>query len=191
MGSTQYGRKTRSPAEREQHLSRVSDGIADGKTVRQQAEELDRTPSAISTDRRILRMRWAEQNAENITAEKFDQLEKLNRIEEEAWAAWDRSIGETVKQTRRITQQHGERVQTVSEETSTLAGDPRYLEQINKAVQRRCQILGLNAPAEAPIHATSVNIQAQIDLGVQDASRWLEGHSTGGSLQASAVAGKE
>jgi len=191
MGSTQYGRKTKSPAEREAHLARVSEGIADGRTVREQAEELDRSPSAIVVDRRILRMRWLEQNEQNITAEKYDQLEKLNRIEEEAWAAWDRSIGETVKQTRRISQQNGERVQTVSEETATTAGDPRYLEQINKAVSRRCQILGLNAPAEATINATSINIQAQLDIGIRDAAKWLEGHSAGRSIQAAAVAGKE
>jgi len=183
--------KTKSKTEREQHLNLVAEGLAQGKTVRQQAKELDRSPGMITLDRRTLRMRWAEQNKHYIQEEKFDQLEKLNRVEEEAWEAWSRSIGETVKQTRRVTQRNGQQEQTVSEETVTLAGDPRYLDQINKVVSRRCALLGMDAPQEMEVNATTVNVQAQLDIGVSDASRWLGELLGSGAVQDAAVAVQE
>ena len=184
-------RKTTTKAQREQHLNRVAKGLAQGQTIRQQAQELDRSLTMISMDRRTLRMRWAEQNKNHIREERFDQLEKLNRVEEEAWEAWDRSIGETAKQTRRVTQSNGQQVQVVSEETVTLTGDPRYLDTINKVVSRRCAILGLDAPQEMEVNATSINVEAKLDIGISDASRWLGEVLGGGAVQDSEVAVQE
>ncbi|HCR17483.1 MAG TPA: hypothetical protein DIU35_08370 [Candidatus Latescibacteria bacterium] len=168
-------KKTRNKSEREAHLNLVAQGIRDGKTMRQQMRELDRSMYAIQYDRAQLKMRWAKENNQHIQMEKFDQLEKLNRIEEEAWEAWDRSVGETVKQTRRVTQKAGAQTQIVSEETVTLAGDPRFLEQVNKVVVQRRAILGLDAPKEVNVESnnTTVNVEANVALGIQQAARFL------------------
>ena len=180
--------KTKTKSERELHLSKVAEGLHAGKSIKQTAIELDRTGASISKDRRILRMRWAKKNTDYIQEEKFDQLEKLNRIEEEAWDAWDRSIGERSQTTRRVVQRNGVEERIVSETTETLAGDPRYLSTLNDVIRRRCSILGVDAPKEMMVDATTtLNVKAKLDLGVSDADRWIRELQSNGPIREAEV----
>jgi len=74
------------------------------------------------------------------------ELLKLDTVEREAWAAWERSIGRSKKVVTRKDGQGNIIDKTIT--TDDLPGDPRYLTAINATVDRRIRLLGLDQPQE-------------------------------------------
>lgn len=74
------------------------------------------------------------------------ELLKLDTVEREAWAAWERSIGRSKKVVTRKDGQGNVIDKTIT--TDDLPGDPRYLTAINATVDRRIRLLGLDQPQE-------------------------------------------
>ena len=89
---------------------------------------------------------WRQTLVENIDELQAQELLRINQIEREAWKAWERSKG---KRERRLSErktggkESGQRDQNITEDQ---VGDPRYLEQVQWCITKRCDILGLNAP---------------------------------------------
>lgn len=185
--------RSRLPGKREPYLARLAELTNEGLSLKECAETLKVSQGLISRDRAILRQRWQEENQDHIEQERFHILEKLNRIEEEAWDAWDRSIGQATKTTKRVRQVNGEARQEISESIETMNGDPRYLAIINDTYRRRSAILGLDAPKEMTVDATTTtfNIKAKLDLGISDADRWIKELQSNGPIREAEVAMQE
>jgi hypothetical protein len=69
-------------------------------------------------------------------------LMKLEKIENEAWLAWERSKGKRITKTQ--SQTGGETTRVIKEEA--LVGDPKFLEVIRQVLQDRANLLGYMAP---------------------------------------------
>lgn len=98
----------------------------------------------ICEDLQHLRARWTAEALKDIGEHVSAELSKLDEIERQAWAAWQRGIG---KRQQTFTEQvrggrSGSRASVKTEEAN---GDPRYLAVLLDCQQRRARLLGLDA----------------------------------------------
>ncbi|OPZ76108.1 MAG: hypothetical protein BWY79_01776 [Actinobacteria bacterium ADurb.Bin444] len=129
---------------------------------------------------------WLKQATENIATLKARELAKVDGLERTYWAAWERSCREAKRKslktegtiTREITDPDGSTrfVQQVPAEqvltTEERVGDKRYLEGVQWCIDRRCKILGVDAPLKvAPTAPTGDKAFDGIERG---AARFTE-----------------
>lgn len=89
---------------------------------------------------------WRQSAVAEIEVGQAKQLAKIDAVEVEAWAAWERSKGQ-VEETETERQANGETTkQSARVKKQTRDGDPRWLTVIQSCIDQRCKILGLNAP---------------------------------------------
>jgi hypothetical protein len=77
------------------------------------------------------------------------ELEKLNILERTYWEAWEKSQTDTtISQTKKKgSPKSVDSIEKIENERYS-TGDPRYLQGIERCIEQRCKILGLNAPKE-------------------------------------------
>lgn len=145
---------TKTPEERELHLTRVWELYTSGKNFADIGRALGVTRGQIRYDIISLRTTWHKENMANITLYTEQELAKLDHIENEAWDAYYRSIGKKKHVFRKkgtITDEDGTPLTELAlleekEKTWNEAGDPRFLQIALQASQDRRQLLGLDAP---------------------------------------------
>ena len=123
-----------------------------GITQAEIGQRLGVSQPQISYDLRVLRNRWLQSSIVNINEAKARELARVDHLEREYWEAWERSIGKhqtkTVK--ARGTKESAESAeQTVK--TEDINGDPRYLSGVQWCINKRCEVLGLDAPTKREI----------------------------------------
>jgi hypothetical protein len=119
--------------------------------------------ATISRDIAVVKREWREQYLPDIDAMKAVELARLDSLIQEAWAGWyaSRKTKET-SETEQMTQETKAKTGSVAkpiyyEETKSKLkqeqrdGDYRFLEMIDKCINRRCRILGLEAPSRHEI----------------------------------------
>jgi hypothetical protein len=110
------------------------------------AQRLGVNRSTISRDLRVLNVRWKEAAVRDLDAAKSQELERLDLLEQEYWAAWERSKQpHEMTTTEQTTDGDGERVKAALRKDDQ-HGDPRYLAGVERCIEQRCKLLGLNAP---------------------------------------------
>ena len=133
---------TRTEQEREFDLARMSRWYRAGMAPSEIADKLGLSRPQVSYDLKQIRERWVNAQLFNFNEAKALELERLDRIQEEAEQAFERSkVGR--KRTRKHSIKNGQERSETIEET---AGDPRYLAIRVKCIEQRCHILGLHAP---------------------------------------------
>ena len=103
-------------------------------------------------DLKVIYKEWREQRSEFIEEKMELELAKLDKIETECWEAWERS-----KEGRRKTVIDGGELNQAGmsggrlreREVETTFGDTRFLDIIQKCMERRAALLGLNAPTRS------------------------------------------
>jgi hypothetical protein len=104
-------------------------------------------PLVASCDLKILRRRWQEAALKDFDEAVALELAKINQLEAERWEAWRRSIGEKQKKLReKVAAGAGGARDKASVQTEDLIGNPAYLQGVERCIERRCKLLGLNAP---------------------------------------------
>ena len=114
-------------------------------------EELDINQSTVSRDLQALQEEWKNSSLIDIDEAKAKELAKVDRLEREYWDAWERSCLD--EETKRLegTLAAGEEKGKTTKQVVTRkgqAGDPRFLTGIQWCIERRCKILGIDAPAK-------------------------------------------
>ncbi len=112
------------------------------------AEHLGVAQPTICEDLKRIRQQWRDSAIRDFDAAREEELQKLDLLEREAWAAWERS--QQIQESTRVIQDgSGKRAQKTVEHP---VGDPRYLEQVQKCIAARRALLGLDAPTRiAPV----------------------------------------
>jgi hypothetical protein len=107
--------------------------------------------STITRDLQIIRKQWAIEMVTKFDEALREEICKIDRVEREAWSAWERSktFREKTK-TSRGNKRSGEET-SAQIEKENLLGDPRYLERVGWCIDRRCKLLGLDAPEKHQI----------------------------------------
>ena len=156
------------PASRQKQLEmlqrreKVADLYLKGWTQAAIAIECGCAQSRISVDLARIREAWLKSAIRNFDVLRERELQRIDRVEREAWAAWERSqqpvqsavvTGEDItKRTKKSVQQK--------------YGDPRFLDIVHKCIAQRRAMLGLDlvvVPAPEPEKLTPME-QRQRDV---------------------------
>ncbi|MCL1483661.1 MULTISPECIES: helix-turn-helix domain-containing protein [unclassified Marinobacter] len=108
------------------------------------ANTLNLSLSTIKRELRSLEREWQAEAMADTMAAKAMELRRLDFITREAWKGWELSL---VKQTTETTEEGGRGSRTTTKTAST-SGDPRYLNTLMAAMERRCKILGIDASSK-------------------------------------------
>lgn len=100
------------------------------------------TQGQISQDLTAIRAAWLASAIRDFDALKAQELAKIDQVEREYWLAWTRS-----QENKEIEfEESGPKGTRSGSRTEGQAGNPAFLEGVLKCIDRRCQILGLDAP---------------------------------------------
>lgn len=134
----------------------ISELYLKGYSYRKIAEKINSDTSrpytlsfqTIGEDVKRMLKAWKEARDANIDEWVTGELEKLAKLEQTYWEAWEK----TVKDWTRMAVKKGDKGGVpFAEDTMTdvkMFGDPRYLQGIERCIQKRCELLGLDAPKE-------------------------------------------
>ena len=123
-----------------------------------QAEIVEATGLSLSTVKRELghlHRAWQAEAVADTGVAKVMELKRLDAISREAWKGWELSLRDHTATTTGDGQS--------KTRTTTTAGDPRYLNTMMSAIERRCKILGIDAPAKA---GTATEDESEAQRGV-------------------------
>jgi len=159
------GRK-RTEAQREADLVIVAAGLRAGRDFYEIAEEItkqrpyDITHWQIRDDAKAIIERWRDSHLWEIESMKLMELTRINRIEAQAWAAWERSqqnYAHATKTAKTMIPRGGGKngaaakpavvAEVHSQRSGTRVGDPRFLELVKSCVEARIRLFAL-APKE-------------------------------------------
>ena len=93
------------------------------------AAEVGLSQSTVCQDLKALHKQWVASALVDIDIAKSKELAKIDVLERENWDAWQRSC----------------------EGAKTKTGNPRFLQGIERCIERRCKILGLDAPRKQEV----------------------------------------
>jgi len=123
----------------------IADKYLRGVTQWDIAIELGVNQSTISRDLQALQKEWLASSLANLTQAKALELAKVDRLEREYWDAWERSKRTSENSiTERIDGDIAKIKVLLAKESQV--GDPRFLAGVEKCINKRCEILGLDAP---------------------------------------------
>jgi hypothetical protein len=143
--------------------NRVSESYLRGtpQHIIAQQEKVD--PGQITRDLAVLRAQWLRSSICNLDAHKSRELARLEVIEREAWAAWERSKADRERTVREKVESaplasptsdtkrkpaRGANRAKVSVHTEGRLPENEYLRTLLACIAKRCDILGINAPTK-------------------------------------------
>jgi predicted transcriptional regulator len=137
----------RTTAQRTKDLERTAELYLRGVRQSEIAEQMGVSQQTVSNDLQALYAEWRESALVDMDAAKSRELARIDELERTYWAEWEKS------QTRReVTQTKKSEGKEARSEASVRRedrlGDPRYLAGVQWCIERRCAILGINAPTK-------------------------------------------
>lgn len=135
----------------------VADLYLQGYTQMAIAERLGLKQPMICTDLQAIRAEWRASAVRDFDMTREVELRKLDRIERESWAAWERS--QKPSQSADI---EGEGTVPSRKKIKNQYGDPRFLGQVNQCIVSRRALLGLDAAHNPPEAAADAGITLEI-----------------------------
>jgi len=121
------------------------------------ARKLKLAPSTVSQYRKEIQQEFSDEASDSVRLDRDREIAKLDEIEKEAWAEWERSKMEGVK--TKVADVAGKR--TTERLTAEQGANTVYLTTILKCNERRCKILGIEAP-------DALKIEAKIETVAQE-----------------------
>ena len=133
------------------------------------AAELGVDPSTVSRDLKALQAEWLQSALVDFDAAKAAELAKIDRLEREYWHAWKRSCEDAETATEKFTgnEKSPSRIEK-SKRVEGQAGDPRFLTGIQWCIERRCKILGIDAPSALDVTSGGKALKTYIAISPDD-----------------------
>lgn len=179
----------RTDFEREYDYRRITDLYLQGKFQSEIAAMLGVSQQQVSYDLAAIQRRWRTDTAINLDEAKQKELARVDKLERTYWDAWERSLEEKVK--TRTEKQTGKDGGKASVEKESLLGNPAYLAGVMSCIDRRCKMLGLDAPVRnehTGKDGGAIEYKDVTELSDEDLARIA---ATGGTGIASQAAGAE
>lgn len=114
--------------------------------------ELGISQATVSADLKVLQAEWLKSSLRNFDEARANEVAKIDRIEAEYWAAWERS--------RRPWKSRAK-----DEEPEPRDGNPSFLAGAERCVAMRCKLLGLDQTTLAGV-SVGVTVLNAVDLRV-------------------------
>ncbi len=136
------GNKT---AEQWERRERVAQLYLRGLSQQRIADEIGASQATVSRDLTAVQKAWQESALIDIDAAKARELARIDELERTYWEEYEASKEERlITSTERI--EGKEQRQKAAVRKEQRQGDPRYLSGIQWCIERRCAILGIDAP---------------------------------------------
>jgi hypothetical protein len=134
---------------------RVADLYLQGWIQADIADEVGVSQATVCRDLQALQASWLDSALTDFNEAKAQELAKVDRLEREYWQAWQRSCenAETLRQEGDPKQPPTKVVKT----SKGQAGDPRFLQGVQWCIERRCKILGIDAPQKIDVNMAQLN----------------------------------
>jgi len=127
-----------------QRRQRVAELFLQGWNQDAIGRELGISQPQVAADLKKINESWRESMIRDFDAARDVELARLQRLEREAWAAWERS--KQPSQTATVNGEAG--AQTARRTVKHQYGDPRFLDIALRCSEARRQLLGLDAPTK-------------------------------------------
>ncbi len=164
----------RTKGDKDRDYAFISDLYCKGYEFREIAKKLNTVnPYSLShvqvfNDVKLIVARWREYAAQAIDVLKAEELSKINKLEKTYWEAWERSLkprltkSKEIDGTPRKNALPGEEQYTITkqkkyEREEESDGNPAYIAGIQWCVNKRCEILGLDAPKKKQLSGDEDN----------------------------------
>src|SRR6266568_9609843 len=131
-----------------QRRRKAADTYLKGWSQETIASFLEVSQTTVSRDLDEVRAEWRQAATFEFDEARACDLQKIDLIEREAWAAWQRSQTPLSAVVR--TDADGTKGPSHRSSLKNSHGDPRFLELVNKCVAQRCLLLALNPAAPPP-----------------------------------------
>ena len=138
----------------------LTDFMVRGMTLEQMADKLAEVRgyrlhfTTINREVRLITDEYKKRNDDLLDRHRQRQLMRLDAQEQEAWRAWEKSKEDAItKQGERISGQAGQNGAAAAREKSLVkqsgrVGNAEFLRVMLSIAERRCKLLGLDAPAK-------------------------------------------
>jgi len=130
-------------------------GYRSQRAIAERMEGVSR--ATIGRDLQVIRKWWKEDAVGDFDAAVAEELARIDRIEREAWDAWERSKAPSEKQRTAKTTRDDSSSSIAQIEKENRCGDPRYLDVVWKCVDKRSKLLGLEAPTKLNIDSETID----------------------------------
>lgn len=130
---------------REFHRSEIARFYLQGITQIEMAERLGINKNTVTADLKIIQARWRESALVDINEARQIEMARIDQLEREYWRAWENSLRDKI--TAYTNNQRGN-----SGKKEQQFGDPRYLQGVQWCIEKRCKILGIDAPDKIEIN---------------------------------------
>jgi hypothetical protein len=166
------GRKGRSPDQIRSDRAEVARLYLKRWTQAEIAAKLGLSRQQIGYDLEGVRQEWLQSSLMDFNARKAEELARIDQLEREYLDAWEASKKEKETTTsEQSTGGDGEKVKAAIRKIEQ-TGDPRYLAGVERCIERRCKIVGMDAPVESRLTGAGGGpIQAQVTIYIPENGR--------------------
>jgi hypothetical protein len=162
-------KKRRNKHEREADRVKISQLYLAGESQYAIGKKLNLSQSQVSSELAIVRENWVKQTSMDLDTVKAEQLVKIDKIEQEMWACWEKS-----KRTKKLSTKFGKmnrennpagipQINSFNVVEEEELGDMKYMDMIMRCVTERLKITGGYAAKEI-----KTDIKATISTGASD-----------------------
>jgi hypothetical protein len=148
-----------------------------------QVVKVDR--GTVSRDLQAIQEEWLKSGLMDLNAAKARELARIDEVERNAWAGWEKSQKDAETMEVTGTAQGGKSMpDKVKKTTHRRGGDPKYLDIVLNCVRQRRDILGLDAPKKLEhggFDGGPIPIQLNDEQLVERARAIINGAATSGS----------
>ncbi|MFA5262198.1 MAG: hypothetical protein WC378_00120 [Opitutaceae bacterium] len=124
----------------------------------------------ICKDMKAIRQQWRVDMVAAFEYAKEEQIKKLEAVERQAWRGWTRSQRPSTKIVRRMSKDGVE----VSETTEGREGNPRFLEIVEKCIESRRKLMGLDEPERIDLRGSFTVAAASLQRVIEDNGEYIE-----------------
>jgi len=161
--------RRRSTAELTRDRRRIADLYLAGWTQAAIGEEIGLSQQTVSLDLKALQREWLASSLIDFDTAKSKELAKVDRLEREYWTAWEASkLDKETQVTEKVSSNEDLRNKAQIRREGQV-GNPSFLSGVQWCIERRCKILGIDAPTKQDV--TSKGEKLIIHWGRDDRDR--------------------
>jgi hypothetical protein len=161
----------------------AADLYLQGKTQAEIALTCNVTQQQISSDLYAIQKRWIKDATLDFNQIKSRELARIDRVEREAWAAYERSKQAFKSHTVKAKGTQGQAQPGAVEQTTRTderTGDPRWIDKVQWCIEQRLKIFGIYA-ADKSLNDWRKDVLAMMQTGqvtLDDVRHWRQNLST-------------
>lgn len=151
--------KDRKKSQTERDLRQIARMYLQGISQADIAKELKISQPTVSREIKKLIEEWKVERVYDINEAKARELAKVDNLELEYWEAWRRSQKDAIIRSKKVYQKEGATAQEAAEQAKGQVGDARFLAGVQWCIERRCLILGVDAPKKTDLTSGGEKVQ--------------------------------